>query len=134
MVKRTPPTAPPRAPAIDSSGAPVGSLARAFLRPPLPPLVDHGGKHNFVEWAAPNDPDLAYCRLPLNVHEPSAAKCPFYSNPKVIAAFKVYSQSTWGSPPLSYYSAFDAVFGLRLLPPTPVLSCPSVRSVLPRWT
>ena len=55
----------------------------------LAPLVDHGGKHNFVEWAAPNDPDLANCRLPLNVHEPSAARCPFYTNPKVIAAFKV---------------------------------------------
>jgi len=59
------------------------------------PLTDnygyyHGGKHNFVEWASPNDPHLANCRLPLCVKEPEASLCPFYTDPKVIAAFKAY--------------------------------------------
>ena len=59
------------------------------------PLTDnyayfHGGKHDFVDWVDPEMKHRENCVLPLCVQEPEAALCPFYTDRRIIDAFKTY--------------------------------------------
>jgi hypothetical protein len=52
--------------------------------------TQHGGKVDFVNWVDPEMEHAENCVLPLCVKEPAASLCPFYTDRRVIAAFKTY--------------------------------------------
>jgi mannan endo-1,4-beta-mannosidase len=59
------------------------------------PLTDnwnwyHGAKISFVRWVDPEMPHADTCLPPLSGNVSVAALCPFYTDRRIIAAFKVY--------------------------------------------